>query len=1100
MKLRIISTWFSIVVLLALAANGFLIVLMKQAHDAVVTAQERGHKAAALTSQLQQESEQLVRLVRAYTVTGESRFLFYYYDIVGIRQGEKPAPAGLDPSTYWDDAIAGRIQHKLPSEGLKQSLTERMKKMGFSQEEFDALKKVMAATAAMNHIEQIAFAATQGLYDPGTKEFVSDGRPQLEFASKLVHGQEYNLLTAELSTAVAHLVVLTERRTGDEIGLSTRRLERLILMALVCMSGTFVLIVIFSQVVRRQVLQPISQLSHIAGRLATGDYSARVKFGTATEASGQGPDDSLRDGKLAGVEELTALGVTIDNMAQAIQDDIQARAAVQLELEGARQQAEAATRAKSMFLANMSHEIRTPMNAVIGMTYLALNTDLTPRQRDYIGNVHIAARSLLGVLNDILDFSKVEAGKLELEQSNFRLEDVVSNALSLLRQRAHEKEIELIFDISEPSLLGNRGTLLGDALRLGQVLTNLLSNAVKFTEKGHVKLAVGIDAEGDDKRTLRFSVSDTGIGMTAGQLERLFEEFSQADGSTTRKYGGTGLGLAISRKLVELMGGRIRVDSAPGLGSTFSFTARFPTAEPILVDHASLPGVSGLRVLVVDDHAETREVLTRLLTVLGVGGAGGQGVHTAESGQVALAMLRQADTDERPYDLMLVDWYMPGMDGGALLQALDAKAWQHPRPLVVVVSAYDSDIIHEAAQRHGVSHFLPKPVLPDALRQLLGELTQQGSYQETKVDRAARVAAEAGGLSGLRVLLVEDNAINQMLALELLASRGAQVTVANHGQEALDLLAGSHAEHFHVVLMDLQMPVLDGYETTRRLRSDARYDALPIVAMTAHALEEERERCRSMGMNGHISKPIEPDALFALLGQFKAAKCPFQPAPVAVPRPLEPAPASILQRLHSLVPGLDTVEGLRRADGKAGLYIEMLERFVGEFRNFAPDFTQRLNKGQWQELQRLAHTLKGLSATLGATTIPAPAGRLEDAAGAADGDAARNALADLQAALQPQLDALSSHFADAIRDIPADDAAAPPTGPDMSVFTESLPRLRRLLAECDIEAAVLWQESRLQYVPLLPPQTLTRIDAAFDNFNYDHVLNLLAALSLDDTP
>jgi signal transduction histidine kinase/DNA-binding response OmpR family regulator len=1065
MKLKKVSAWFSVAVLLALIANGLFMLLIRQAHNSVVAAQEHRQQATALTNELRQETEQLARLVRAYTVTGESRYLFYYYDIVGIRQGEKPAPANFNPNTYWDDAIAGRIQHSLPKEGLKHSLAERMKSLGFSEQEFAGLQKVLAATAAMNQIEQIAFAATQGLYDPVKQDFVSDGQPHLDFASKLVHGKDYNLLKADLSAAVEELAAMVDRRTNEEMAAAAKRLEQLILLSLACMAGTIVLVVISSQVVRRQVLTPIQRLSQAADRLAGGDYATRITGQRST----------------LGVEELAALGHTIDSMAQSIEGDIRARSAVQKELEAANQKAEDATRAKSMFLANMSHEIRTPMNAIIGMAYLALKTELTPRQKDYIEKVHNAAKSLLGIINDILDFSKVEAGKLELEQSRFILEDVVGNSLSLLRQRAHEKEIELLFDITDPLLLGDSGALLGDALRLGQILTNLLSNSVKFTHHGYVKLTVGVEERNDDEVLLRFAMRDTGIGMSAEQVGRLFQEFTQADGSTTRKYGGTGLGLTISKKFVELMGGRIWVESTPGEGSSFIFTARFPIAKPVPPAPAVLPGVDQLHVLVVDDQPEARLVLVDLLTALGVGAAHGQEIAWAASGEEALQKVSQALAAGQPYDLLLVDWVMPEMDGGAVLQALQDSGMAKP-PLSVVVSAYDSEMMHEAADRLGAQHFLPKPVLPEALRRLLNTLTGN-----TLDAHGGSLAGDSeANLNGMRVLLVEDNPINQQLAVELMESRGVTVTVANNGQEALERLAAVAADHFQVVFMDLQMPVMDGYEATRRLRADPRYFSLPLVAMTAHAMVEERERCQALGMNGHLSKPIEPEDLYATLARYYRA--PSEATKVAA----STGTSSATEEFPPLpeIAGLDSASGLRRAGGKEKLYRHMLAMFANDFADCAALFAGHLAQGEWSEAERLAHTLKGLAGTLGASTVSPLAGELETACKARQAEAAAAALAALTPPLTPLLTALRQHFAEtaAASPAPAGSEAGPAQLPDC------LPRLRQLLGEGDSDAIDLWEKHQQEFARALSPQVAQRIGTALQNFEFDTALQLLAEL------
>lgn len=760
----------------------------------------------------------------------------------------------------------------------------------------------------------------------------------------------------------------------------------------------------------------------------------------------------------------------------SIRLDVTESKLTQQKLETANQKAEEATRAKSMFLANMSHEIRTPMNAIIGMAYLALKTELTPRQKDYIEKVHSAAKSLLGIINDILDFSKVEAGKLELEKTRFLLEDVAGNALSLLRQRAHEKEIELLFDIAEPRLLGDSGAFLGDAMRLGQIIINLLSNSVKFTHQGYVKLSIGIEEYSDNDVLLRFTIRDTGIGMTAEQVANLFKEFSQADGSTTRKYGGTGLGLTISKKFVELMGGRIWVESISGEGSSFIFNARFPIAKPVPPVVAVLPGVDRLRVLVVDDQVEARLVLIDLLNALGVGIAHGQGIDSAASGEATLGMIEQAHKAGQPYDMLLLDWIMPEMDGGELLQALKNLGMTHP-PLPVVVSAYDSEMIHNVAGSFGVQQFLPKPVLPEALRKLLNILT--GAVVNERSGNQESLSNS--DLNGMRVLLVEDNLINQQLAVELMESRGITVTVASNGQEALNQLAAVSIGHYHVVLMDLQMPVMDGYEATRRLRADARYFSLPLIAMTAHAMVEERDRCLALGMNDHLSKPIEPDDFYAMLSRFYIN--PIDSAPSIV----SPATADNEAVLPE-IDGLDIASGMRRAGNNRQLYIKLLSRFASDFADYNQTFADYYANTQWDEAERLAHTLKGLTGTLGANDASHLAAELEVASKKHNVTATAIALTALTEQLTPLLNALKQHFIEDMAE-PMDIGVG---GVTMTgELPNCLPQLRELLSEGDSDAIELWEKYHNEFSLALSAQVVHRIAMAIQNFEFDAALLLL---------
>jgi CheY-like chemotaxis protein len=734
------------------------------------------------------------------------------------------------------------------------------------------------------------------------------------------------------------------------------------------------------------------------------------------------------------------------------------------------------------------------MNAILGMAYLALKTNLNVRQHDYVNKIHGAAHSLLGIIDDILDFSKVEAGKLELELGRFRIEDVAGESLSLLRQRAHEKDLELLFDVTDPRLLGESGALMGDPLRLRQVLTNLLSNAVKFTHHGYVKLLIQVleaDAHGV---TLQFTVRDTGIGMTPEQISRLFQEFTQADGSTTRRYGGTGLGLTISKRIVELMGGRIWVDSEPSRGSSFNFIARFSLTKPPAPAATPLPRADAMRVLVVDDQPDAGVALKDLLGALGVGTAFPGGIDCADDGNTALAMVERADEQHRPYDLLLVDWVMPRLDGAGMLTALRTRRDGKKSPLAVIVSAYDSDMLHSTASALDVWHFLPKPVLPESLRDLI--MWQIGDTTQLPTDLIAKPAEH--DLSGLRVLLIEDNPINQQLAMELMQARGVEVDVAGNGQEGIDRINRFPPRHYQLILMDLQMPVMDGYEATRRLRLDERHLELPIVAMTAHAMPDERQRCQMLGMNGHVSKPIDPPTLYELLAGYRTINSsPDRPGPrMASSVHAESMPAVGLPYLPR-ISGLDVESGLRHAGGNAGLYVELLRRFRRDFADFCPQLRAMVETGDWENVMRGTHTLRGMCATLGATRLLDRTTALETALKVRNGTDEAYWLASTSTEMERLHNAIGEQLGDGdtfqrhvdlatvtLRDRPAGGKSPP----DDSRW---LDRLRHLLMQGDNDARDLWRSHRSALVAISDPQALLDISTAIDNFDFDRALNLL---------
>jgi two-component system sensor histidine kinase/response regulator len=730
----------------------------------------------------------------------------------------------------------------------------------------------------------------------------------------------------------------------------------------------------------------------------------------------------------------------------ALYEDVTEEHAAAEALREAKRIAEEATAAKSMFLANMSHEIRTPMNAIIGMSHLALKTEMSAKQRDYVSKIHNAGTSLLGLINDILDFSKVEAGKLDVEQVPFRLDEVLDNVSALIAQKAYDKGLELLFDAA-PDV---PQALVGDPLRLGQIVVNLVSNAVKFTERGQVSVTIRRTDSTGEKVQLAVSVRDSGIGMTPEQSRRLFQAFAQADGSTTRKYGGTGLGLAICKRLVELMGGAIRVDSAPGEGSTFSFTAWFGVGDETAARRNLVPEeLAGLRALVVDDNASAREILGELLRAAGLEAA------AAPSGAQGLEALRQAAGDH-PFGVLFVDWKMPGMSG--IEMARQALALQKA-PRVVMVSAFGRDEVRAEAERAGIEAFLVKPVSQSSLVDVLVTLFAP----ERGAAARAVPAQETQSLAGARLLLAEDNDINQQIAVELLEGAGARVEVARNGREALDKLAAGSADAYDAVLMDVQMPEMDGVEATQRIRAQAQFARLPVIAMTAHAMAEERERCAAAGMVDHVSKPVDPRALIDTVARW-------------VPKRSGSAPAKAQEGAAvPAIPGLDSAGGLKRVAGNTALYVRLLRQFVERQAGAGDEAAAALKAGDRALAERVAHTVKGVAGNLGFGALQAAAGTLEKAVknsgpAAAPLEAMRAQLAAATAAVQAVLGA------------PREAGSAAPVEPARAAA------LARLLGESDGAAADYLEANAAALRGLFADGEFERFEKAVQGYDFDAAL------------
>jgi len=631
---------------------------------------------------------------------------------------------------------------------------------------------------------------------------------------------------------------------------------------------------------------------------------------------------------------------------------------MEAELAAALDVANAATKAKSDFLANMSHEIRTPMNAIIGFTGLCLETVLSAKQRDYLNKISASADSLLGIINDILDFSKIEAGKLDIETIPFDLDRVFDNLSTLLSIKAYEKSLELLF-FRLPNIPVQ---LIGDPLRLGQILTNLANNAVKFTHSGEVVISARMKSQSTDTVRLEFSISDTGIGMTPEQQERLFKSFSQTDSSITRKYGGTGLGLAISKQLIQMMGGDIHVKSTPGVGSSFTFDIPFGLVEPF--SHKPI-GMSvdlhNLRVMIVDDNATSIEILQNYLEFLSFQ------VTVAHSGRVALDIIREIGNT---FDLIVMDWKMPDINGLEVAKLIKTDPLLQPPPKIILVTASSRDDVSRIQDAEFLDNILIKPINPSFLFNTIAEMFSGGSPLPIQPRKSTESNVTLlRSIQGARILLVEDNEINQQVAREILEQSKFVVDIANHGQEAIDMLVPGR---YDCVLMDMQMPVMDGLQATRKIREDIRFADLPILAMTANAMIEDRKRTHDSGMNYHISKPINPQELFGALLKW------IVPGKRDLPD-LSVVSSPDCDRVEDLpeIPGINTIDGLNRMMGNVHAYRRLLIKFADNQIETIVEIRKAVACGDRVLAIRLAHTLKGVAGNIGAIMLHQAAHELE---------------------------------------------------------------------------------------------------------------------------